>query len=73
MLKEGSINFTLALLGSKLNALNNPGMDSGIKVFIRFNGNFWPGNTGSIISDGIVPRYYSPGICRSEPNNVLAA
>ena len=72
ILKEGSITFNPALPGSKLNALNNIGMDAGMKVAIKFNGNFWGGCTGSIISNGLVPRYYAPGIGRSETNNVLA-
>jgi len=72
ILQEGSISFTPSLPGSKLNALNNIGMDAGMKVFIRFNGNFWGSGIGTIISDGLVPRYYAPGIGRSEVNNILA-
>jgi monoamine oxidase len=72
ILQEGSVQFTPSLPGSKLNAINNLGMDAGMKVAIRFNGTFWGQETTSIISDGIVPRYYAPGIGRSKSNSVLS-
>ena len=73
ILKDGDISFTPTLSGSKLNAIQNLGMDAGMKVAIAFNANFWGADTTSIISDGVVPRYYAPGLGRSNSNSVLTA
>lgn len=72
ILKDGDISFNPGLPAAKINAINSIGMDPGMKVAISFNGIFWGGQTTSIISDGIVPRYYSPGTGRS-PNNLVLA
>jgi len=73
ILKDGSLSFNPRLPGSKLNAISNIGMDAGMKVALAFNANFWGSDVESIIVDGIVPRYYAPGLGRSSNNSVLAA
>jgi len=73
ILKDNDISFTPSLPGTKTNAIQNIGMDAGMKFALSFDANFWGDNTTSIISDGIVPRYYAPGIGRSNSNSVLAA
>jgi len=73
ILKDNDISFTPSLPGTKTNAIQNIGMDAGMKFALSFDANFWGDNTTSIISDGIVPRYYAPGIGRSSSNSVLAA
>jgi len=73
ILKDGTISFTPGLPGSKLNAIQNLGMDAGMKVALAFNANFWGADTSSIISDGVAPQYFAPGIGRSKTNSVLSA
>ncbi len=73
ILKDKDISFSPDLPSIKLNAIDSLGMDSGLKAALAFNGNFWGANTTSIISDGMIPRFYTPGIGRSLSNSVLAA
>ncbi len=73
ILRDGDISFSPTLPALKLDAINNLGMDDGLKAALAFNGNFWGAKTTSIISNGMIPRYYAPGIGRSKANSVLAA
>jgi len=73
ILKDGDISFSPPLPAIKQNALNNIGMDYGLKAALAFNGNFWGNNSTSIVTNGIIQRFYAPGIGRSVSNSVLAA
>ena len=61
ILKGGLIAFTPALPEEKLLAMDGLGMDTGVKVFMRFSQNFWGDDTSTIYPGGIIPQYKVPG------------
>ena len=73
ILKNNEIQFNPSLPVEKLSAIDKIGIDSGMKIILKFNKRFWGESTGSIISDGIVPTYTSYGKSRSVNNNILTA
>lgn len=58
ILKRGDINFIPTIPSEKTNAMNNIGMDSGMKIIIKFSTRFWDANCGSIKGNGVVPEYW---------------
>lgn len=73
ILKSSIITFTPALPFAKTAALSRIGMDSAIKIFMKFNRNFWGEDTHYIYGGDLVPTYVSVGAGRSERNRVLSA
>jgi monoamine oxidase len=73
ILKNNDIQFNPALPIEKQSAIDRIGIDSGMKIILKFNKRFWGEFTGSIISDGIVPTYSSYGKLKSANNNILTA
>lgn len=83
ILKEGSIEFNPPLLEEKLNAMENLGMDNGMKIFLRFAGDvpFWGNGAGVIYPGGTIPEFTVPGWGRESQfndneiffNNILIA
>jgi monoamine oxidase len=58
MLKQGSIVFNPALPSAKISAIENIGMGQGLKIFLKFSGEFWASNTSSIIGGATIPEYW---------------
>lgn len=73
ILKNNDIQFNPSLPLEKQSAIDKIGIDSGMKIILKFNKRFWGESSGSIISDGIVPTYTSYGKSRSVNNNILTA
>jgi monoamine oxidase len=73
ILKQGSIEFSPTLPADKLSAIDKMGMDSGMKIIMKFTKRFWEESTGSIYSDGVIPEYWTAGKIRSVNNTVLTA
>jgi len=57
-LKNNSIQFTPNLPASKINAIQNIGMDRGMKIILRFSEKFWPSDMASVYSRGQIPIYW---------------
>ena len=72
VLKAGDIAFIPALPQSKQTAIDTIGMDAGMKIILKFSSRFWPADTGSIITNGVVPEFWAPGHGRGT-NNILTA
>lgn len=61
ILKEGTITFNPALPEEKVTALEGLGMDTSVKVFMRFSQTFWGDDTSTIYTGGIIPKFKAPG------------
>lgn len=55
--KANHIHFNPQLPPSKIEAMNNLGMDAGIKVFLKLNKRFWQQDTGSVYLDAMIGKY----------------
>ena len=73
MLKKGIIQFSPDLPADKKAAIATLGMDSGVKVFLKFNDKFWKNNMWELFGTKSSPLYYNlfPGTQSDE--NVLVA
>jgi monoamine oxidase len=71
ILRDGDIQFIPALPFEMSSAFSKIGMGPGMKIVLKFIRKFWEPNTGSIISDGIIPEYWAAGHRKSTLNNVL--
>ncbi|UII34272.1 FAD-dependent oxidoreductase [Fulvivirga ulvae] len=71
ILKSERISFVPSLPDSKAEALSRIGMDAAIKIFIKFNKNFWGQNTLMIYGGDLVPVYTSIGQELSVSNRTL--
>ncbi|MCB1177298.1 MAG: FAD-dependent oxidoreductase [Leptospiraceae bacterium] len=71
ILKDGDIKFSPSLPGEISSAFSKIGMGAGIKVILKFIRRFWEPNTGSIVSNGVIPEYWASGYRKSSMNNVL--
>jgi lysine-specific histone demethylase 1B len=58
MLKQSSIVFSPTLPSSKIVAIEKIGMGQGLKIFLKFTGEFWAAETSSIIGGGTIPEYW---------------
>lgn len=72
VLKKNIILFSPALPQNKLNAIQQIGFDSGMKIIIKFSQRFWAEDTGSIYGEGYVPEFWTTGLNKGT-NNVLTA
>jgi monoamine oxidase len=73
ILSSSHISFTPALPSSKIQAINNIGMDAGMKVILKFNNRFWDANLGSLFAPGAAPEYWATGLDKTADNKILTA
>jgi lysine-specific histone demethylase 1B len=59
ILKQGIIQFDPPLPTEKINQFNSFGMDTGIKMFLRFSKTWWPEDMGSIILEDSLPEIWA--------------
>jgi monoamine oxidase len=59
VLFDSLIEFTPTLPPLHLQAINTIGMDTGIKMFLKFSSAFWPSDLGSIAGPGPVPEFWT--------------
>lgn len=59
VLFDDLIEFTPTLPPLHLQAINTLGMDTGIKLFLKFSTAFWPSDLGSISGAGPVPEFWT--------------
>lgn len=68
ILKSNFITFSPVLPSSKVSAINNLGMDAGMKVLLKFSHNFWAANTQYIYGNNAVPIYWVTSSGRTSAN-----
>ncbi len=73
ILQSGDIEFIPSLPVSKQSAINAIGMNTGMKIILKFSNTFWAANLGSVYGNGYVPEFWSTGLGRSSENNTLTA
>lgn len=71
VLKANLIDFQPALPSEKLAAIQAVGIDSGMKIFLKFSQNFWNGR--SIGGASVCPAYYDVGYGKGGNDHVLGA
>jgi len=71
VLKSGSIAFSPQLSQAKQTAIQNIGMDAGMKICMKFSQDFWSGN--NVIGTELSPSYISSGYGKDGSDNVLTA
>lgn len=71
VLKAGLIDFNPNLPTDKLDAIQSVGIDAGMKIFLKFNQNFWNGR--SVNGASICPAYYDVGYGKGGNDHVLGA
>ncbi len=71
VLKDGDISFHPALPSFISSAIQKISIGSGIKIVLKFSKRFWQANTGIIVGEGWIPKFYAPGYLRGTLNNVL--
>lgn len=72
VLKAGLISFTPALSDAKTDAIDGIGMDSAMKVILKFTSAWWPADTGAIVADGPVPEYWTTATGRGNDHLLTA-
>lgn len=73
VLREGGITFYPPLPPEKLHSMNAIGMDSGMKIILKFRQRFWDERMYFLHTDGFLPQYWATGNGKSEGNRVLTA
>jgi monoamine oxidase len=73
MLKQNSIVFNPELPSAKQMAINNVEMGQGLKIFLKFSGEFWAGDTSSIIGGATIPEYWVTHAGKGSNQFVLTA
>lgn len=73
MLKQNSIVFNPELPSAKQIAINNVEMGQGLKIFLKFSGEFWAGDTSSIIGGATIPEYWVTHAGKGSNQFVLTA
>ncbi len=73
ILQSGDIEFIPSLSASKQSAISAIGMNTGMKIILKFSTTFWVANLGSVYGSGYVPEFWSTGLGRSAENNTLTA
>jgi len=73
VLRDGLIAFNPALPSEITSAMNAIGMDTGMKVILRFRQRFWDERMYFLHTDGFLPQYWAAGKGRSEDGRVLTA
>ncbi len=66
ILKQERIQFVPNLPLKHQEAIQKIGMDSGMKIIIKFKKQFWPSNLESFVANGVVPEYWPTGNGRGE-------
>ncbi len=73
ILKQNFIQFIPQLPQQKLDAINNIGMDAGMKILLKFNQKFWDNNLGSLYAAGYVPEFWDPSAGKTGNSALLTA
>lgn len=73
VLREGGIIFDPPLPPEKIHSMNAIGMDSGMKIILKFRQRFWDERMYFLHTDGFLPQYWATGNGKSEGNRVLTA
>lgn len=73
VLKSGLPAFDPPLPPEKLEAISNIGMDTGMKILLRFSERFWPEEMYFLHTDGFLPQFWTPGKWRDPECHVLTA
>lgn len=73
VLREGGIAFDPPLPAEKTEAFSSVGMDTGMKIILRFRERFWPEGMYFLHTDGFLPQFWTPGKWRSPECHVLTA
>ena len=71
ILRDGDITFSPSLPVQKVEAFHKIGMNTGMKIILKFSERFWAADTGSIYGSGLIPEFWSTGLGRSLQNNIL--
>jgi monoamine oxidase len=72
ILKDGDIEFSPGLPGSKTSAMGNLGMAASMRVVLDFRENIW-GDTSTFVVGGTkAPAYFNAGLGRSEFTKILS-
>lgn len=73
VLFNNAINFTPALPTLHRQAINSLGMDTGLKVILKFSQAFWPSDMASLYTAGYAPEYWVTSKGRSTTDFILTA
>lgn len=73
VLRDASPEFSPALPPDKQEAINNIGMDGGMKIVLRFDRRFWPEDMYFLHSDTFWPQFWTPGKGRGGKAQILTA
>ena len=73
VLRSGLPAFEPPLPPEKLEAIANIGMDTGMKILLRFRERFWPEEMYFLHTDGFLPQFWTPGKLRQPECHVLTA
>ena len=71
ILKAGDIAFMPPLDEEKQKAIDTIGIDTGMKILLKFKERIWPENTGSIYSGGHIPEFWVTGLGKDSQDYVL--
>lgn len=73
ILTERLIHFSPQLPAEKIAAADSIGMDTGMKIILKFKHRFWEEQTYFIHTDGFLPQFWAPCKGRSDNAHVLTA
>lgn len=73
ILRERLIHFSPQLPPEKVAAADSIGMDTGMKIILKFKHRFWDERTYFIHTDGFLPQYWTACKGKSEHSHVLTA
>ncbi len=73
VLRSGLPLFDPPLPPEKWEAISNIGMDTGMKILLRFRERFWPEEMYFLHTDGFLPQFWTPGKLRHPECHVLTA
>jgi len=73
ILRERLIHFSPQLPAEKVAGADSIGMDTGMKIILKFKHRFWDERTYFIHTDGFLPQYWTACKGKSETSHVLTA
>jgi monoamine oxidase len=73
VLRDAPPEFSPALPPEKREAVQNIGMDGGMKILLKFDRRFWPEDMYFLHSDTFLPQFWTPGKRRGGEARVLTA
>jgi monoamine oxidase len=73
VLRDAPPEFSPALPPEKREAVQNIGMDGGMKILLKFARRFWPEDMYFLHSDTFLPQFWTPGKGRSGRAHILTA